>query len=432
MANVIYRKSGLKGILQIPPSKSAAHRAVLCAALSQGNCEIGNLELSDDLTATVNAVKALGGIVSYDKKRKTLLVQSADLGGETAEIDCLESGSTLRFMIPVAAALGVKTTFYGKGRLPQRPLGIYQKLLPEHGVLLQTEGGLPLKMEGKLHAVSYTLPGNVSSQFVTGLLLALPLLEGDSEIVLSSELESKGYVDLTISILADFGVSVIETATGWHIPGGQKYCARRYMVEGDWSQAAFFLCLAALGGGKIQIAGLLESSHQGDRACVSLFERFGLQLAFEDGVLKAWNPNAKQPFGGLKGFAIDVAQIPDMVPALTVCACAAEGETKIYHAERLRLKESDRLAAMAAAMNALGGRVTETEDGLMIKGVPYFSGGRAEGRNDHRIVMALAAAACRSSKEVCVTDAWSVRKSYPGFFEDLRKLGGIADVIDVG
>ena len=432
MSQVIFGQEFTGGRVEIPPSKSAAHRLVLGAALSRGQCVLSHVDMSEDIAATVGAVEALGVRTSYDPETSALSVDARGLCGKEAVIDCGESGSTLRFLIPVAAALGARAHFVGRGRLPSRPLGVYEELLPEKGVALDTQGGLPLELSGKLQSGVYRLPGNVSSQFVTGLLMALPLLEGDSEIVLTSPLESQGYVELTLSVLRDFGVSAQATGRGWKVPGGQCYRARSCQVEGDWSQAAFFLCMAAVSGRPVEIAGLREDSLQGDKACVELFGRFGLETRWEGGILQARNPRWEEPYRGLKGFVIDAAQIPDMVPSLAVCAALSQGETRIVHAQRLRLKESDRLAAMEEALQSLGGRVVPTEDGLAIQGVPQLSGGSAQGKNDHRVVMALAAAALGSAGDVTVTDAQSIRKSYPRFFEDFRKLGGSAHVLDLG
>lgn len=434
MEKVIYGSGFSGGHVKLPPSKSAAHRAVLCAALSGGKSILHNVDLSEDILATCGAVKALGAEISYEKESADLTLDASQIKGGTGEIDCGESGSTLRFLIPIAAAMGGTWRFTGRGRLPQRPLGVYEELLPVHGVSFQTEGGLPLEIRGQLIPGEYRLPGNISSQFVTGLLLALPLLPEDSTIVLTSPLESKGYVDLTVSMMNDFGLRTEKTETGWHVPGNQRSAVREYTVEGDWSQAAFFLCMAALSptGAPVVLEGLNPGSLQGDMACVELFRQFGLQLCWEGTSLKAWNPKAGEPYGGLSAAVIDASQIPDMVPALSVCAALCRGETRIENAQRLRLKESDRLAAMEEALNALGGRVKATPDGLLIQGVPALTGGNAEGKNDHRVVMALSAAALRCSREVSVTDPWSIRKSYPAFFDDYRKLGGTARVFNLG
>ena len=434
MAQVMYQNEFTGGCVRIPPSKSVAHRHVLCAALSRGTCVLSHVDLSEDIKATVAAVNALGVQTRFDEETGVLTLDASALGHQNAVIDCGESGSTLRFLIPIAAALGASARFLGRGRLPQRPLGVYGELLPAHGVEFRSQGGLPLEISGRLKWGVYRLPGDVSSQFITGLLLALPLLEGDSEIVLTSHLESKGYVDLTIATLRDYGVEIQETPHGWKVPGGQRFVPRDCQVEGDWSQAAFFLCMAALSptGAPVEIQGLRPDSLQGDKACVELFRKFGLRVSWHGESLSAWNPRAAEPFGGLQGFTIDASQIPDMVPALSVCAALSRGETRIVNAQRLRLKESDRLAAMAEALNAVGARVESSPDGLVIQGVPWLRGGLVQGKNDHRVVMAMAAAALRAREPLMVTDAHSIRKSYPGFFQDFTALGGSAHVLDLG
>ena len=434
MAEVTYGNEFRGGRVTLPPSKSVAHRAMLCAALSRGSCALSHMAGSQDIDATARAIEALGGEVRLEEDRGLCLVEGAGLGrAQGGVIHCGESGSTLRFLIPIACALGGRWTFTGEGRLPQRPLDVYRELLPAHGVRYQDPGRefLPLTVEGRLEPGVFALPGNVSSQFITGLLLALPLLSGDSEIVLTTPLESEGYVNLTLQAMERFGVTASRTGRGWRVPGGQRYRPQDLAVEGDWSQAAFFLTMAALApaGAQVELAGLSRDSLQGDKACVELFEGFGLDLRWEGDLLLCGNPRAGEPFRGLRGQVIDAAQIPDMVPALSVCAALSQGETAIVNAQRLRLKESDRLAAMEAALTALGGKVLSREDGLVLKGVETLNGGRALGVNDHRVVMALAGAALGSRGPVTVTDAWSVRKSYPGFFDDFMRLGGIAHVL---
>lgn len=434
MAEVTYGNEFRGGRVTLPPSKSVAHRAMLCAALSRGSCALSHMAGSQDIDATARAIEALGGQVRLEEDRGLCLVEGAGLGiAQGGLIHCGESGSTLRFLIPIACALGGRWTFTGEGRLPERPLDVYRELLPAHGVKYQDPGEdfLPLTVEGRLEPGVFALPGNVSSQFITGLLLALPLLPGDSEIVLTTPLESEGYVNLTLQAMERFGVAASRTGRGWHVPGGQRYRPRDLAVEGDWSQAAFFLTMAALapGGERVELAGLSRDSLQGDKACVELFERFGLDLRWEGDLLVCRNPRAGEPFRGLRGQVIDAAQIPDMVPALSVCAALSQGETAIVNAQRLRLKESDRLAAMEASLTALGGKALAREDGLVLQGVESLAGGRALGVNDHRVVMALAGAALGSRGPVTVTDAWSVRKSYPGFFDDFKRLGGIAHVL---
>ncbi len=403
------RPGMLNGRILVPPSKSAAHRAVICSALAGGADVFSAKEqLSDDILTTIHAMKK---IKSH---------QSSDL----LQIDCGESGSTLRFLIPIAAVLGIHVEFTGHGRLPERPIGVYLDCLPEHGVSCKTQGGLPLEVGGQLTPGTFTLPGNVSSQFITGLLLALPLLQEDSELILSSPLESAGYVDMTLEIMRDFGVMIQTTKNGWHIDGGQSYRPREYRVERDWSQAAFFLAAGALGG-NLELEGLNPNSCQGDRAAEDLFRAFGAKIHWADSILSV-SP------GTLQGIEIDAAQIPDLVPALATTAALCKGQTRIYNAQRLRIKESDRLAAMADGIIRLGGHARQTPDGLIIDGVPRLRGGTVDGCNDHRIVMAFAVAALKADGCVTITDAQSIRKSYPSFFTDYQQLGGTANVVNMG
>ena len=410
----------LSGAVSVPPSKSAAHRAIICAALSDGISVIQPVELSNDIKATIECINALGVKTSLDGK--TLTVDGSSLFSEkNAVMDCGESGSTLRFMIPVAAAGNINAKFIGHGRLPQRPVGIYLDCLPQKNVKCTTQGGLPLDICGQLESGVYEIPGNVSSQFITGLLLALPLLDGDSEIVLTSLAQSVGYINMTIDIMKAFGVEIQTLETGWKIKGGQKYTARSFTVEGDWSQAAFFFTAAALGG-KIEIDNLNINSHQGDKACMELYSRFGANI-------KENNGNIIIEQNELKGIEIDATDIPDLVPALAVTAALAEGQTVIKGAARLRIKESDRLKAMADGLSRLGADIRETDDGLIINGVKALKGGEVDGYNDHRIVMSMSMAAIKADGDVVISDMESINKSYPTFFEDYKKLGGNADVI---
>ncbi|WP_444642131.1 3-phosphoshikimate 1-carboxyvinyltransferase [Caproiciproducens sp. R1] len=406
MANVTISPSVLSGSILVPPSKSAAHRAAICSALAGGAPLFDGEAISNDITATCRAMRAICG------------------DGDPVRIDCGESGSTLRFLIPVAAALGLNAEFTGSGRLPERPIGVYLDCLPQHGVSCGTQGGLPLSVSGRMTPGRFVLPGNVSSQFITGLLLALPLLDGDSELILSSPLESAGYVDMTVEIMREYGVTAQPAQNGWNIAGRQKYRPCEYRVERDWSQVAFFLAAGALGG-NLRLEGLNRDSCQGDRAAERLFREFGARMEWNGSVLSV-SPNE------LKGMEIDASQIPDLVPVLAATAALCRGRTRIYNAQRLRIKESDRLFAMADGLTKLGGRVTETDDGLIIDGVPTLHGGKAEGFNDHRIVMALSVAALKADGSVTVTDAQSVQKSYPAFFEDYNRLGGKANVFHMG
>lgn len=406
MSDMRLLPSRLCGSVTVPLSKSEAHRALVCAALAdQADILPSGEPLSDDLLATRESLAAI-----------------LSPAAPPALADCRESGSTLRFLIPLAAALGVPAVFTGRGRLPGRPLGVYLECLPEHGVRLESAGGLPLTVSGKLLPGRYPLPGNVSSQFITGLLLALPLLPGDSDIVLTSPLESAPYVELTLGVMRAFGVRAEETARGWHVPGGQSYRpAPGFRIGRDWSAAAFFLVAGAIGG-RVELPGLDPVSLQGDRAAAELFPALGAALSQRDGILTA-EPGELPEHGP----EIDASQIPDLVPALAAAAALLPGrETTVFHAERLRLKESDRLVAMSEGLRAIGGDTRETADGLKIRGAARLRGGTADSKNDHRIAMALSMAALRAENETVVTGADCVRKSYPEFFNDYIRLGGKA------
>ncbi len=413
----------IAGRLTPPASKSAAHRALLCAALAQSGSVDGILP-SEDMRATLRGMQAMGLVTKWDGSRVTV----SPGGTLTDVVDCGESGSTVRFLIPILAALGRTVTFTGHGRLPSRPLDIYADLLPAHGVSVSSNH-LPLTISGQLIAGDFTLAGNVSSQFITGLLYALPLCDGDSRIILTTPLESAGYVRMTETALASAGIRVIPDyqngqIVGWHVPGGQTYRSQSLTVESDWSQAAFLFAAGVLGG-SLTLDGLSIDSAQGDRAIVDILRHMGADIT-EKG--DTWQIAASR----LHGCVIDATDVPDLVPILSVLAATAEGETRIVGAGRVRLKESDRLAAMADDLNRVGGRVTETPDGLVIQGVNRLTGGTVLGYNDHRIVMSMAVAALVSENPIVIDQAESVAKSWPHFFEDFNRIGGHADVINVG
>ncbi|MGN0473837.1 MAG: 3-phosphoshikimate 1-carboxyvinyltransferase [Acutalibacteraceae bacterium] len=418
----------LRGTVNIPPSKSAAHRAMLCAALADGRSTLSPIELSNDMRATINAITALGAHVEFSDGTLTIDgigdISKNHADNEPVDINCIESGSTLRFIIPIAAAAGINGRFIGEGTLLPRPIGIYTELLPKAGVECITEGGLPLICRGRLQPGEYEIRGDISSQFITGMLFALSLCEGDSRLILTTPLQSSAYVDMTVCCMADFGVKVEHTDYGWFIPGGQKYTPRDYTVEGDWSHAGFFLAAGALGS-ELTLHGLRMDSVQGDMAALEMFRGFGAEITEQNGDLTVRK-------GTLHGQHINAQQIPDLVPCLAVCAALCEGTTIIDHAERLRIKESDRLASTASMINALGGKVTELPDGLKIEGVSQFIGGTVDGCRDHRIIMSAAIAALSASGEVTITTPHSVNKSYPSFFDVYNSLGGKANVINMG
>lgn len=400
MSIVRIKGSSLNGGVVIPPSKSAAHRSLICSFLAGGGTVQPIID-SNDMLATVGIIEAL-------KNGEDIL-------------NCIESGSTLRFMIPVAAALGKNATFIGEGRLPQRPIGEYLELLPLHNVSVESDGGLPLTISGKLRNGSYEVAGDVSSQYITGLLLALANLEGDSAIILTTPLQSKPYVDMTIKVMDDFGVKVTETDFGYLIHGGQSFKRIDYTIEGDWSQAAFFLVAGAVSG-DVTVNGLDMNTVQGDRGILDVLKSFGAMLEIKDNSVRCVKSE-------LKGAVVDATDIPDLVPIISVLAAFSEGQTVIKGAQRLRYKESDRIESVAENLRLIGADVTETEDGMIINGGAKLHSAQLKGYNDHRIVMAFSIAGLLLDGETVIDDADSINKSYPSFFEDYNSIGGKADVL---
>ena len=383
--------------IRIIPSKSDAHRALICAALSKSNCEVICETTSKDIEATKACLTALRE-------------------GEEV-MHCGESGSTLRFLLPVMAALGHKAAFYPEGRLPDRPLTPLYEELERHGCKLSPQGSVPFVLEGQLTPGEYHIPGNVSSQYISGLLFALPILAGDSKIRIDGTLESAGYVHMTQKVLRDFGIKIEEIDEGFLIPGGQVYQGpATYQVEGDWSNACFWLVAGALREEGIQVNGLDMNSLQGDKKIVDLLMEMGADVSIDaEGITVKG--------GSLHGIEIDASQIPDMVPILAVAALAAEGTTEIKNAGRLRIKESDRLATVSQVLAGLGGEIEELPEGLIIKGGKPLTGGTADSHNDHRIAMMAAIASLLCEDKVIINGADAVNKSYPTFFAVMKEVG---------
>lgn len=408
----------LKGSVVVPPSKSAAHRAIISAALSRGKCTLKNIQMSKDINATCGCLEALGVAFDYNEKKKTLKINAQNLFKTSGELvlDCCESGSTLRFLIPIALLSGQKVRFTGQGRLMQRPQKPYFDMFDEKGVVYQQEWD-SISAYGSLKAGTYEMTGDISSQFITGLLFALSCLDGDSEILITTPMESKSYVDMTISVMRDFGVEIVnEDYKRFFIKGGQKYKPQSYTIEADYSQAAFFLVAGALGC-DVECVGLREDSIQGDKAIVDIIKQAGGKIVKTEHGIRAVR-TAK-----MRGITVDVRDIPDLVPILAVLFSFCEGESMITNADRVRMKESDRLKAIATELNHLGAKITEGVNYLKIEGVQVLEGNTVSAWNDHRIAMALAVAACRAEWDVCITGAKeAVCKSYPEFFEVYSSL----------
>ena len=406
--------SGLGGTVAAIPSKSQAHRLLICAALAREESLVHCPRLNADIEATVRCLRALGAEIG--RAGENFIVKPITAPVSPAELDCGESGSTLRFLLPVAAALGVEARFTGSGRLPERPMGELCAALRNGGAAVSADR-LPITVSGGLRAGTYRLPAKVSSQYISGLLFALPLLTGESLLELDGAPESAPYIDMTLAALRAFGVAAEREGNAWRIPAGQGYHSPGSLsVEGDWSNAAFWLCAGAVGRKSLTVTGLDPASPQGDRAMAALLRRMGAA------VTEGGNSLTVSP-APLHGLELDARDVPDLVPVLAVTAACAAGESRIVNAGRLRLKESDRIASTAALIRALGGDVTEEAEGLTIHG-GGLRGGTVDAWGDHRIAMAAAAASAACSVPVTIRGAEAVNKSYPSFFEDYRALGG--------
>ncbi len=410
----------LKGTVKIPPSKSFAHRGVISAFLSGGECIVRNIHLSEDLKATLSCIKALGSDFEYDEKKKTVqFLGKRSALPEKIVLDCGESGSTLRFFIPVAMCFCKDLEFSGKGRLMERPLDPYFEIFDNLKIPYKLKKGV-LSVKGGLIPGEFIIDGGISSQFITGLLFALPLLNGDSKIYIKGELSSKGYIDITLEVLKRFGIKIENNDyKSFSIKGNQKYKNRNYTVEGDFSQAAFFLAAGALGC-DILVSGLNVESLQGDKKILDIIALTGAKIQ-QIGASKFRAVAA----ANMHGITVDADEIPDLVPILAVMLSFVNGESRIINAGRLRIKESDRLSAICSELKKLGADIEEGDDFLIIHGKQVLQGARVTSHNDHRIAMAMAIAACRCEGDLEIEDAKnSVKKSYPNFFEDYKKLGG--------
>lgn len=418
--NVIIKPGKVRGSIRVPSSKSIGHRAVICAGLAHGKSLISSVSPSKDINATINGLKQMG--VSCQYTGKDLSVENRGTGTDNPLIDCKESGSTLRFLIPIAIILSGGAVFTGCGRLGERPLEVYRNLFTSMGISWeQAPSGFPLTVKGSLKSGEYEIDGSISSQFITGLMFALPLLDGTSVIRIKNTLESRPYIDLTMDTLKKFGINIINNSyREFIIPGRQHYSPRNYSVECDYSQAAFFLAAGSLSG-SVDVCGLNKTSLQGDSVIVDILSHMGAELAWKDTTLHA----SRSP---LTGTTIDASQCPDLVPILAVIGSLSQGTTSIINAGRLRLKESDRLSAMTKELKKLGAHIEELTDGLIIHGKPQLSGGVVSSWNDHRVAMSLGIAALSCSCPVTITDAQCVDKSYPLFWEDLKRIGG--DIVE--
>lgn len=420
----------LKGKVNIPPSKSMAHRAIICASLSDKLCRIDNIDYSDDIIATIDAMESLGAkITKYENYLDIIGIYNHIQNTENSRvIDCNESGSTLRFLIPISLLFKGNSKFIGRGNLGKRPLTTYYNIFEKQDIRYSyDENNLNLEIEGKLKGGTFEVDGNVSSQFISGLLFALPLIEEDSKIVITTDLESKSYVDLTLQVMKDFGIEIINNNyKEFIIKGNQKYEGRNYSVEGDYSQGAFFLCANAIGN-EISCKNLNINSIQGDKEVIDILKKMNVDIVVTRDEIEVKKRKK------LKATYVDGSQCPDIIPILTSVAALAKGITEIVNVGRLRLKECDRLSAIVCELNKLGANITEKEDSIIVDGVEELEGDtQVWSHKDHRIAMTLAIASSRCKKPIIIKDYNCVSKSYPKFFEDFENIGGISVEWNVG
>ena len=417
------QKGCLSGEIPAIASKSYAHRLLMAAALADRPTTVRCATVSDDILATARVLTAMGA--SVERTDAGFVVEPISTCPVGPTLDCGESGTTERFILPIACALGLDAAVTGSGRLPERPLSPLYEELQAHGIDLSPQGVFPLHARGRLPAGDYSLAADVSSQFIGGLLFALSVIPGKSTLTLTGRIESAPYIDMTLDVLALFGASITRTSEGrrFEIEGRTRLASPgAAAVEGDWSNAAFWLCAGALGRG-VTLTGLRADSRQGDRAVADILKAFGADVSLTE------NAVTVRP-GTLNGMTVDAAQIPDLVPVLAVVAAFARGETRFVNAGRLRIKESDRLKTTRELLERLGADVDELPDGLVVRGRGTLAGGECEGANDHRIVMSAAVAGARTQHPVVIRGAQAVRKSYPGFFDDFARLGGLVFLED--
>lgn len=415
--NMLIRTPLRGGEIEAIPSKSQAHRLLICAALADRPTRVECACVSQDILATADCLRELGADIRFDGG--VFEVRPIDGIRSGGVLRCRESGSTLRFLLPVAAALGAECRFVLEGRLAQRPQGPLLDILRSGGCTVTSPEPDCLVLRGRLQSGDFTVPGGVSSQFVSGMLMALPLLDRGGTVRVSGALQSRPYVGMTLDALRLFGVPVSVQGQVFSLTGGRAAFRSpgTARVEGDWSNAAFWLCAGALCAQRIDCKGIELSSAQGDRKIVDILRQMGAQVKVFDGGVSVGR-------GSLRGVKVDAADIPDLVPVLAAVAAVAQGQTRICNAGRLRLKESDRLRTVTQALTELGADVCEQSDGLLITGRTALHGAVVDACGDHRIAMMAAVAAVAASGPVTVLGAQAVNKSYPAFWQHYARLGG--------
>jgi len=409
----------LSGCVTAPPSKSYTHRAIIAGSLTHGKSEVNNPLFCDDVFATINACSMLGASIEI-AKNKMIIIGSEDLMSPNEAIDCKEAASTIRFITPIVALAKGVTTLTGSDSLKKRPIGPLIHALKQLKVDCTSNGGYPpvTIYGGGIVGGKALLAGNVSSQFVTGLLLACPKAENNTTIDLTTPLESQPYVKLTLHVLKKHRIRVqtSKDLRRYHIPNLQEYQPSDHSVPGDFSSAAVLLAAAIITRSVLTVENLSPKDWAPDCGIVHILEDMNVKVETGEDSIKVIG-------GELKGTGIDAANIPDLIPVCAAIACYAEGETKIYNASRLRVKESDRLETTSSQLKRMGGKIIQEKDGLIIKGSSKMHGAVIDPHRDHRIAMACAVAALGARGETTILQADCVNKSYPNFFKDLQSLG---------
>lgn len=408
----------LKGAVNAPPSKSYTHRAIILAGLGRGRTKINNPLMSEDPRATINAIKAAGAEV--DEMGDHLLVRGN--GGEVQApklVDVLNSGTTLRIMTSVFSLCDKKVTLTGDESIQKRPMGPLLEALAGAGVkITSNNGNPPVTVQGPIKGDTIRIRGDVSSQYISGLAIAAPLRDEDTTIEIITELKSRPYLDLTLEAIDDFGVKAVNNDyQSIDIKGGQFYSKSEYTVEGDYSGAAFILGAAALTDSRVTVRNLFAKSRQGDRYFLDILKMMGAD------VMARTNEVTIEGGRTLRGVEIDLSQTPDLLPITAVMCSLARGRSRLYNVEHARIKECDRISAMAAGLTRMGVKVEERQDGLVIEGSPSLDSAEIESFGDHRIVMAFAVAGLRAAGPTRINHAESVAVSFPNFVEEMDRLG---------
>lgn len=423
---LVHKTEQLKGTAEAPPSKSYTHRAVIASSLADGISKTINPLISDDTLATVDVCRKLGAKIDLHYA-KWIIKGASGFSKSPGILDCQESASTIRFMIPVSALAQGIAILTGGPSLSERPMGPLLQALSQLGVKCYSanENGYPpiVVFGGGITGGEVAMPGDISSQFISGLLFACPLAKEETKLKLTTQLESKPYVQMTLKVLEKHGIVVdaSKDLQRYRIPPGQNYKPANHIVPGDFSAAAFLMAAAAITGSKISISNLCPNSTQGDEAILDILKSMGAGIEVKEKQVEVCG-------GSLRGINIDAKDIPDLVPVCAALACYAEGKTHIFNARRLRLKESDRLAAIHTELTKMGGRIVEREDSLIIDGPSPLHGTEVDPHDDHRIAMACAIAALNAKGATSIKNSECINKSYPNFIRDLKTLGGKVNV----